>query len=122
MRGYVILRSFSKQYAPSLFYVNGGNVVEVDDSIRTQVQSKFYSGVDASIEVNFVAYEGTKTDDNPNGVPNSVVAYLSSVCSLGTGKRVGGGGADRYSGFAKNVGTVSDEDPTEDLDDEEIPM
>jgi hypothetical protein len=112
--GMVVLRAGSKLYAPALFYVAGGKVIEVDEAMRTQASSKFYSGVEASIEVNLVAWE---VDDN-----KSVVAYLSSVCSLCTGKKLGGAGPARYEGFARNVGTISDVDPSAGADDDEIPF
>lgn len=110
MRGRVILTARSKQYAPVLSYVSEGKVVEVGEDMRAQVGSKFYSGVEGTIEVNLVAYPG-----NGSNIPNSVVAYLAEACSLCRGKKLGGGGsADKFAAFAKNMGEVSDVDPTGD--------
>ncbi len=116
MRGLAILKATSKQYAPALFYVANGEVGEVEESMRSTVGSKFYHGVEGTIGVNFVAYEG-----NGANIPNSVKCYLGDAVSLCRGKKLGGGGKEKYAGFAKNMGTVSDTDPTDtgdDLDDE----
>jgi hypothetical protein len=115
LRGQVILKAGSTQYAPQLFYVANGEVIEVQEDMRAQVGSKFYSGCEGTVGINLVAYEG-----NGDNIPHSVVAYLYDVVSLCRGKKVGGGGASKYAGFAKNMGTVSDKDVTEGADDIEM--
>jgi ssDNA-binding protein len=118
MRGFVVLKAGSKEYTPQLFYVSNGEVIEIDDAMRTQAGSKFYSGCEGSIGVNFKAYEG-----NGKNIPNSVVAYLGDVVSLCRGPKLGGSGAAKYANFAKNVGEVSDKDPTAGTEtDDEIPF
>jgi hypothetical protein len=117
LRGQVILKAGSTQYAPQLFYMSDGAIVEVEEGMRSQVGSKFYSGCEGTVGINLVAYPG-----NGDNIPDSVVAYLADVVSLCRGKKIGGG-AEKFSGFAKNVGVVSDQDPTADIgdDDDEIP-
>ncbi len=115
-RGLVMFKaSSSAEYPPALCYLTAGGVVDVED--RNLAASKFYSGVEVGMEVTLKAYPG-----NDSNIPNSVVAYLSTVCSLGRGEKLGGSAASRYATFAKNVGTVSDDDPTGGMDDEDIPL
>lgn len=115
-RGLVMFKaSSSTEYPPALCYLTAGGVVDVED--RNLAAGKFYSGVEVGMEVTLKAYPG-----NDSNIPNSVVAYLSTVCSLGRGEKLGGSAASRYATFAKNVGTVSDDDPTAGLDDEDIPL
>ena len=110
--------SSAAEYPPSLAYVAEGKGVDVEDNMRSQVAAKFYPGVWIGEEVNFKAYEG-----NGSNIPNSVVAYLSNVVSLGYGEKLGGGASSRHAGLIKNVGTVSDDDPTEDISaDEDIQL
>ena len=116
MRGQVILTARGKQYAPALSYVSNGVIVEVGEDMRAQVGSKFYSGVEGTIEIVLVAYDG-----NGKNIPNSVVAYLTEACSLCRGKKLGGSGsANKFAAFAKNMGEVSDLDPTDDGGDIEL--
>ena len=116
-RGYVVLKATSQaDFAPGMFIIKDGEVVEIEDGMRKQSAAKFYPGVQCAVEVGFKAYNGNSDPDDGPVIPNGVTAYLRSVCSTGQGKKLGNGGAARYSGFAKNVGTISDEDPTEGAD------
>lgn len=114
-RGLVMFKaSSSAEYPPALCFVTAGGVVDVEE--RSQAASKFYPGVEVGMEVTLKAYPG-----NDSNIPNSVVAYLSTVCSLGRGEKLGGSAASRYTAFAKNVGTISDDNPMDGADDE-VPM
>lgn len=107
-RGQVIFKASSAaEYPPSLAYVTGGKGVDVADDMRAQSAGKFYPGVDIGMEVTLKAYPG-----NDSNIPNSVVAYLSNVVALGTGENLGGGASSRHSGLIRNLGVVSDDNPT----------
>ena len=117
-RDFVILKaSSSAEYPPSLAYVANGAGVDVEDGMRSQVAGKFYQGVNIGMEVTLKAYKG-----NDENIPNSVVAYLSNVVSLGFGEKLGGGASSRHAGLIKNVGTVSEDDPTEEDIDADIEL
>ena len=109
-RGYIVFKASSAaEYPPSLAYMANGSGVDVEDSMRQQSAAKFYPGVWIGEEVTFKAYEG-----NDGNIPNSVVAYLSNVVSLGFGEKLGGGASSRHAGLIKNVGTISEDDPTDE--------
>jgi hypothetical protein len=113
-RGLVVLKAASPQeYPPNLVLIENGQAVQVEEAMRSQVASKFYPGVEGSIEVNFKAYDG-----NGSNIPKTVVAYLRSVVSLNRGKNLGSSSAARFGAFAKNIGVVSQQDVTEGLDEE----
>lgn len=118
-RGFVVLKANSgAEYPPSLFMVQAGGIVEIEEDMRTQNAGKFYPGVLCALEVTLRAYDGNGNTDPADGpvIANGVAAYIRSVCSTGRGKKLSGGGAERYAGFAKNVGEVSDENPEDDDD------
>ena len=114
-KGHVLVRASSKNYPPMLSYVANNGVVDIPDEARVASGGKFYSGVFAGVEVNLVAYEG-----NGSNIPDCVKAYISKVCSVGKGDRIGGGGssAGTFAGLTRHLGQVSDENPTADLYDE----
>jgi Protein of unknown function (DUF2815) len=113
-RGMVLARASSKNFPPMLSYLNGHDIIDIPDEARAASGGKFYSGVEALVEINLVPYDG-----NGDNIPDCVKAYLTKVCSLGRGDRIGGASsAQTFAGFARNIGSVSDEDPTGDLDDE----
>ena len=112
-RGTIIARASSKNFAPMLSYLAGDDIIDIPDEARAGAGGKFYSGVEALVEVNLVPYEG-----NGSNIPDCVKAYLTKVCSLGRGDRIGGASsAQAFAGFARNLGAVSDENPI-DEDDE----
>jgi hypothetical protein len=113
-RGHVIVSSRSK-YEPRLAIAEGGPAVDLDGDARGANSAKFYSGVLALVQFNFVAYKGVGR--NPDGV----TAYLSMVVSTNRGAHIRTGGASAAEVFKNYVGTVSDVDPTggaKDPDDE----
>lgn len=118
-RGMILARASSKNFPPMLSYVSGGDIIEIPDEARATAGGKFYSGVEAVVEVNLVPYDG-----NGENIPDCVKAYLTKVCSLGRGERIGGRtSAQTFAGFARNLGQVSDQDPTAENDlDDEIPF
>lgn len=118
-RGMVLCRASSKNFPPMLSYVNGSGIIDIPDEARAASGGKFYSGVNAVVEVNLVPYDG-----NGENIPDCVKAYLTKVCSIGTGDRLGGGSsAQAFAGLARSLGQVSDVDPTAGADlDDEIPF
>ncbi len=115
-RGQVMVKASSKNFPPLLSYANGDIVVDIPDESRQAAGGKFYSGVMALVEVNLVPYEG-----NGSNIPDCVKAYLTQVCSLNRGERMGGKtGSQTFGSAVRNLGAVSDVDPTagDDLDDE----
>lgn len=103
-RGKAVLTSRSK-YQPRLSVIDGGKVVDLDDALMAVHKGKFYSGVEALAQFNFVAYDGV--GNNRPGV----TAYLGMVLSTNKGAKLAGGAsaADVFKGY---VGTTSDFDPT----------
>lgn len=101
--GKYVLKASSK-YQPLLAVLEGGKAIDVTPDNVGLHKGKFYFGVQAVAEFNFVGYEGQ--DGNPDGV----TAYLNSVLSLNRGERLtGGSAADTFKGV---IGNFSDEDPT----------
>lgn len=118
LRGQVLMNTDSKQYPPNLGILVGGGVVDVTEDVRPTIGGKFYSGVRGTCEINLVPYAGNKN------VPNSIHAYLTAAVSLGVGQNLGGGSAaSKFGNFARNIGTVSQENVTVGMDDnDEIPF
>jgi hypothetical protein len=116
--GKVTLRTTSS-YVPLLSSVEGGKVVdyETDDAVKLNLR-KFYGGVLAGVELNFVA---NGDPDNENMLP-SVNAYVNAICSLNKGERLGNRrpGSETFKGYA---GKYSSTDPTGQAgaSDDEIP-
>jgi hypothetical protein len=96
------------KYAPRLSGIENGKIVDYEGAALIAAKGKFYGGVEALVEFNFVAKE---VDDK-----RSVTAYLNLVFSTGKGARIGGGksGADVFKGY---VGKPTTENPTEQDDD-----
>lgn len=106
LRGQIVINTKSK-YQPRLSVIDNGKIIDLDtDLLKAAHKSKFYNGVEALIQLNFVAYE--KGDEDAK---DGVTAYLNIVVSTGKGKRLSGGAtaSDVFKGY---VGSVSAEDPT----------
>lgn len=115
--GKVTMRTTSA-YVPVLSAVVGSEVVDyiTDDAVKMNL-GKFYGGVMAGVELNFVA---NGDPDNPNMLP-SVNAYINAICSLNKGERLGSRrpGSETFKGYA---GRYSETDPTDPgPSDDEIP-
>jgi hypothetical protein len=106
MDGMVFITGRSK-YAPRLSGMENGKVTDYEGDAVLKAKAKFYGGVNALVEFNFVANE---VDDK-----RSVTAYLNLVFTTGKGERIGGrSGAEVFKGY---VGKPTTENPTE-LDNE----
>ena len=109
-RDKVVIIARSK-YQPSLSVVDGGRIIDLEEeALIAKYRDKFFFGALVLAEFNFVAYEGG------NG-PDGVTGYLNKILATGKGTKLSSGssGADVFRGY---VGSVSAEDPTDELDDE----
>ena len=108
MAGKIVLYTASK-FRPKLVLLTGGNTVEYkgEEVIKANLD-KFYGGVMAHAELNFVA---NGDPDNEQFKPN-VTAYINGLASTNRGEALSGrrSGADVFSQYA---GLYSDTDPTE---------
>jgi hypothetical protein len=114
-RGKIIVASRSK-FQPQLGVALNGKIIDLDtDELKALHIRKFYFGVQAAAQFNFVAYDGV------GGKPDGVTAYLNLVISLNTGDRLAGASSASqvFSGF---TGGVSNEDPTGEVGENEIPF
>ena len=108
-------------YEPRLCGVENGGLTDYEGDARLKSKPKFYSGVGALAEFNFVAVE-VKSRVNGVEVANKfVTAYLNMVFTTNKGERVGGGrsAAETFKGYA---GQATVEDPTKGAVDDEIPF
>jgi hypothetical protein len=122
-RGMVMVKASSKNFPPMLSYVNNGQLVDIPEEARVAAGGKFYSGVEAFVEINLVPYAGNGAEPPAVVIPDSVKAYLTKVCSLGRGERLGGGSsASTFGNAVRSLGTVSDDDPTDGTGSKEIPF
>lgn len=110
-RGKVVVAARSK-FQPKLAVFENGKAVDLDDSMFARYKSRFYPGVRAFAQFNFVWHA---VGSNKSGV----TAYLNLVLTTGKGDRIAGGkpAAEVFAGY---VGHVTDTDPTagQSLDDE----
>lgn len=109
MEGKVFITARSK-YQPRLSGVENGKITDYQGDAIMKAKPKFYSGVQALLEFNFVANE---VDEK-----RSVTAYLNLVFTTGKGERIAGGrtAAEAFSGY---VGKATTENPmgADDLGD-----
>ena len=118
MHGKVILRSRSARQ-PALGVFIEGKIVDLEGEKLKVHAGKFYAGVNAVGEFSFAASEMDAEDDEGNTVKRRFVsAYINSVLSMNTGKRLGGVGAPASQRFQGYKGSVTTEDPTAGMDDE----
>lgn len=106
MDGAVYITGRSK-FQPGLSGIENGKLTDYSGEALLRAKTKFFNGVEALVQFNFVANEV----DNKR----SVTAYLNLVLSTGKGTRIGGGrsGAETFKGY---VGQATTENPTEDSD------
>lgn len=114
MKGMTVLKASSK-YQPRLSILLNGRPVDLEGDTLNAHKGKFYFGVHALAQFNFVSYDAIKDGD-----PDGITAYLNMVLSLNKGERLSGGAsaAEVFKGY---VGHSTTEDPTEvqgELDDE----
>lgn len=113
-RGKVVIAARSK-FEPRLSAIENGKMIDYDGDARIKAKNKFYFGVFALAQFNFVPYDGVA--NNPDGV----TCYLNMVFSTNKGERLSGGAAaaEVFKGY---VGHSTTEDPTAgqktSLDDE----
>lgn len=107
-KGATILKSSSK-FQPRLSIVENGKVIDLTDETIKVHKNKFYFGVFALAQFNFVGYDGV--GQNPDGV----TAYLNMVLSLNRGEKLTSGGPSAAEVFAGYAGNLSAEDPTTGL-------
>lgn len=111
-RGFMVLKSSSK-YQPRLSVIENGKIIDLEGPAVLAAKSKFYFGVLALAQFNFVAYEGV--GQNPDGV----TAYLNIVVSTNRGDKLTSS-AQASEVFKGYMGSVSAEDPT--AGDDDIPF
>lgn len=111
VKGLVFITGRSK-YAPRLAGFENGRIVDYgDEAAIAKAKSKFYSGTEALVQLNFVPGE---VDEK-----RYVTAYLNLVLTLNKGERIAGGGKSASEVFKGYAGHATLEDPTGgDLDDE----
>lgn len=110
-RGKVVFTART-EFQPTLSIVAGGAVVDLDGTNKAAIKKAFYSGVEVLSEFQFSAYDAVQEDGKPG-----VNAYVNKVLSLNQGTRLTGG-ASSEEAFKDYIGSVSDYNPTEGLDDE----
>jgi hypothetical protein len=112
--GKVMIKSASK-FAPKLAIIEGGRIIDLEGPALVANKGKFYFGVEALGQLNFVAYDAV----GDNGT-DGVTAYCNLVLSINRGKRLSGG-ATASEVFKDYAGKLSAEDPTagETLEDVE---
>lgn len=112
----IVLKSSSK-FQPRLSIIENGKVIDLTEETIKVHKNKFYFGVFALAQFNFVAYDGV--GQNPDGV----TAYLNMVLSLNRGEKLTSGGPSAAEVFAGYAGSLSGEDPTTGLGmDDDIPF
>jgi hypothetical protein len=100
------------EFQPNLSVLKDGKVIDLDGTDKGQIKKLFYSGCAVLVEVQFSAYDAVQEDGKPG-----VNAYVNKVLSFNKGKRLTGG-ASSEEAFKDYIGSVSDYDPTDGLDDE----
>lgn len=94
-------------------YQDNGELVEVKNGLQlTEFKKRYFSGVHAHISVNLKTYAG---------FGGGVTAYLQQVFIAGGGVKLSGGPAPSET-FSRYVGRVTNEDPTKNLMNDEIPF
>jgi hypothetical protein len=96
---------------PALAYIEGGQIIDVNDATLTVAKSKLYQGMYVVAKLNFTAYEGQRDEDTGFGNPDGVNAYLDMVMKVKDGDRIGGGPSASVV-FKDYIGTMTAEDPT----------
>jgi len=111
----VITAKTGSEFPPRLYYVEGGKVKQITrgmESEEAKAKQMFSGGNYGYAEVNIKAME---VDDKKH-----VTFYVNSVRYTREGERIGGMSMmDRFEGVQ---GGVSDHDPTEGADDDDIPI
>jgi len=109
--GTYVLKASSK-FEPVLSFSDGGKIIEYTAANRANARKQFYNGTYLVPQLNLVSYVAKKVDD-----PDGVSAYLNLAHFVRDGEKIGGfNAADAFKQYA---GAVSNEDPTgNDLDDE----
>lgn len=110
-RGKVVFTART-EFQPTLSVVKSGSIVDVDGEAKAEIKKLFYNGTKVLGEFQFKAYDAVNEDGKPG-----VNCYVNKVLSLNQGKRLTGG-ASSEEAFKAYIGSVSDYDPTEGLDDE----
>jgi len=101
-----VLRAKSK-FQPALAGVEGGKIVKYETEVaKVAAKERFYSGANALVQLNFVAYESAIGGRNLPGI----TAYLNLVLVTGGGERIGGQAADADV-FRDYIGSLSDVNP-----------
>lgn len=110
-RGKVVFTART-EFQPNLSTLKGGKIVDLDGEDKGQIKKLFYNGTKVLAEFQFKAYDAVQEDGKPG-----VNAYVNKVLSLNQGTRLTGG-ASSEEAFKAYIGSVSDYDPTDGLDDE----
>ena len=119
LRGKVIVKG-SSQYPARLSYIENGKIVDLEnEAALLQAKPKFYSGVKALAQFNFVAYDAI--GENAKG---GVTAYLQIVLSTGKGEKLSGGmtAAEAFKGYVGSMSTDNPEAPGAGQNLDEIPL
>ncbi len=97
-------------YPPDIgFYDKKGFNLVTGVNKGPQLRELFYPGVLLNVDMAVSTFESRD---------QGVTLYLQGIGSHKTGERIAGLGSGSVNRLSRNVGTVSDVDPTEDLDDE----
>ncbi len=110
-RGKVVFTART-EFQPLLSVLKGGKIVDLDGEDKGQIKKLFYNGTKVLAEFQFKAYDAVNEDGKPG-----VNAYVNKVLSLNQGTRLTGGASSEET-FKDYIGSVSDYNPTEGLDDE----
>lgn len=100
------------EFQPNLSTIKAGKIVDLDGEDKGQIKKLFYNGTKVLAEFQFKAYDAVNEDGKPG-----VNAYVNKVLTLNQGTRLTGG-ASSEEAFKDYIGSVSDYNPTEGLDDE----
>jgi Protein of unknown function (DUF2815) len=114
MKDQLVLKTGTKKFPPQLGYWDTATRkwIDLDENTKHANASRFYFGAEALLEVNLSAYDRVNATAR-----DGVKAYLQKVYVTGKGKRLSGGqlGSETFKGYA---GSVSDQNPTEGMNDE----
>ena len=106
-KGQWVVKASSK-FQPALAGVESGKIVKYDTEVaKVAAKERFYSGANALVQLNFIAYESEMGGRNLPGI----TCYLNMVMVTGGGDRIGGSGKADADVFSQYIGSLSDVNP-----------
>lgn len=114
--GKVVLNARS-QYRPTLSILDGGKIIDLEDeaAIKAHCDKHFYTGTMVLAEVTFNAYDAIDDDGKPG-----VNVYVNMVFAAKRGPKLTSGGRSGADAFRDYVGTVTSEDPTAGMVEDDV--